>query len=153
MQIQNINQATPYSSGSDYETQPVPLSEKMAQAQGVNAASSNTEVDAPYVEDLYQYLLSNKLGMLEDPTLSSTLIRKIKELKNEDGTATYKTYSDMAALTTLLKDKLEADGYEVSDFFMTVNSKIFGLGLFMQDLTNQIFFPRETDGTEKSLFG
>lgn len=151
-QIYNISETTSsYMDSADSGTI-VSLSEQMALAKAQSVDEGQSDAVSVIVSELSEWLMGSSFAT--DPQMPAELLRKIKGLKNEDGSAMYQSFSEISSLITLLEEKLKSGGYvkDGDTFFPEVIGLVFGLDMFTQSIIKDIFYPAEKEEQDTEWF-
>jgi hypothetical protein len=145
MQIQDINPVYRYHGPES--TQTTSLSDQMVRAMDetdapdpVEAPDDSTSAIPYFFEDIYGWLMQNiNTGKLE---LMDALIAKLRDLKTEDGSKSYyNNFTEMQSMVTLLTQRMAEDGVDYGSLMNDLSIRLFGLGMFMENISRSAFFP------------
>jgi hypothetical protein len=143
MTIQGVNPAAP-PAGSDNQSDDSTSLDDQMRAQSTDPGSDPSDgtdgTTDPSFELLYEFLTDN-IANLNNPAVVADFIRKMRSLKNDDGTTVYRSFADMTATGALLKQKMTDDGLDPGNFFTQLNGRLFGLDMFYQQFMKDTFSP------------
>ena len=153
-QINGVNNPSLVTENAD---SPISLSSRVAAQQAGSAPNDGPNVAPIFdkdMEDIYQWLLANKITMGEDPqTMISQLIKKIQSITNDDGSKMYLSLDEISGFCTMLKDKCEVNGFTDEKFFNALTGTMFGLNLMYQNIKNTTFFnPNEFYTSDEPMY-